>query len=300
VDLIVLGTVALDNIKTPQGFKRDLLGGSGTHFAMSARLFSKVNLVGVIGYDFPETYMQFLRRKGVVLTSVIEGNSKSFRWVGEYRKGEMNTAITLSTQLGVLEHYVPQVAYTQRNISNVFLANFDPDVQSQFLHLMESPKFIGMDTMNLWISNKKNAVKRLMKKVHLFVVNDGEARMLSQETNLIKAAKALRAMGPKLIVIKKGEHGVFFYSDQFSFSFSAYPVEDVVDPTGAGDTFAGGLMGYLSKQKKITNASLKKAIIYATALASYNVEGYGTNKTASLTLPKVHSRMKTLIKFISP
>ena len=300
MDLIVLGTLALDNIRTPQGIRRDLLGGSATHFAMAARLFSKVHLAGVIGADFPDKHIRFLRRKGIILTSVIEGENRSFRWEGEYKKGEMNTAITVSTQLGVLEHYLPQVAYNQRSIPNIFLANFDPDLQSQFLHLMERPHFVGMDTMNLWISNKKDAVKKLMKKVHLFVVNEGEAHMLSEETNLIKAAKRLRHMGPQLIVIKKGEHGALCYCDQFMFSYAAYPVEHVVDPTGAGDTFAGGLMGYLSKIKKINEQSLKKAVIYGATIASFSVEAFGMDKTSSLTLPQVHNRMKKLVRFIYP
>jgi sugar/nucleoside kinase (ribokinase family) len=197
-------------------------------------------------------------------------------------------------------NYRPQIAVHQRRLPNLFLANIDPDVQLQLLRMMDKPKLIGLDSMNLWIAHKKKALCLLMKKINLFVLNDGEARQLVGETNLIKAAKALRKMGPELIVIKKGEHGVLFYCDNFMFTFPAYPVEHVIDPTGAGDTFAGGLMGYLSQSKRINEAALRKAVIYATTLASFNVEGFGMAKTATLTLPKVHARMKKLVKFITP
>ena len=299
MSLIALGTIALDNIKTPQGFKRDLLGGSVAHFAMSARLFTKVHLVGVIGYDFPKRHIDFLRKKGIDLISVMESHEKTFRWEGEYRQEDLNTAITIATELGALMNYSPRVHHSQRHIPNVFLANVDPDVQMQFLKLMHKPRLIGLDSMNLWIKHKRASLLKLMNKVDLFVANDAEARSISGESNLIKAAKGLRKFGPKLIVVKKGEHGVLFYSDRFSFSFPAYPVEGVVDPTGAGDTFAGGLMGYLSKVNKLNQASLKKAVLHATVLASFNVEGFGMAKTASLTLPQIHKRMRKLKEFIS-
>lgn len=299
MSLIVLGTVALDDLKTPLGERKNILGGSAIHFSMSARLFTDVYLVSIIGEDFPFEHIQFLRQRDIDLTSVIDRQGKTFHWAGEYRDGDFNTAITLSTELGVLANYVPQVAYFQRNIPHVFLANFDPDIQAQFLNLMNKPDFIGLDSMNLWINIKRKSLLDLIKRVHLFVANDGEARALSGESNLIKAAKYLRSLGPKFIVIKKGEHGLLVYSDRFMFSFPAYPVERVVDPTGAGDTFAGGLMGYLSKVSKINEKTLRQAAFYATALASFNVEGFGMEKTAVLTLPFVHTRMKKLKKFMS-
>ena len=300
MSLIVLGTVALDNIKTSKGHHKALLGGSAAHFSMSARLFTKVHLVGIIGEDFPSKHIQFLQKKGIDLTSLITRNGKSFQWHGEYKDEDLNTAITLSTEIGVLMDYRPQIATHQRRLPSIFLANIDPDIQLQLLRLMEKSKFIGLDSMNLWITHKEKALRLLMKKINLFVLNDGEATQLTGETNLIKAAKRLRTMGPELIVIKKGEHGVLFYCDRFMFTFPAYPVEHVVDPTGAGDTFAGGLMGYLSTVKRINETSLRKAVIYATTLASFNVEGFGLAKTALLTLPQVHARMKKLIKFITP
>lgn len=299
MSLMVLGTVALDNVKTPSGVKRDLLGGSAAHFSMSARLFTDVHLVAVIGKDFPKKHIKFLRGKGIQLNSLSEGEGKTFRWEGEYRQEDMNSALTIATELGVLASFVPEVARHHRDIPNIFLANIDPDIQMGLLKVMRTPKLIGLDSMNLWINHKKQSLLKLMKKVDLFVANDGEARALTGEHNLIRAAKALRRLGPELIVVKKGEHGVLFFSDQVKFSFPAYPVERVVDPTGAGDTFAGGLMGYLSKVKKINEKTLKAAVIYGTALASFNVEGFGMSKTARLTLPMVHQRMKDLIVFIS-
>lgn len=299
MSLLALGTVALDNVATPSGKRNDILGGSAAHFAMSARLFTKVHLVAVIGEDFPKKYILFLRQKGIDLTSLKQNAGKTFKWHGEYKKGDFNSALTLATELGVLSGFVPEVARHQRRIPNIFLANIDPDVQLNLLKMMRSSKLVGVDSMNLWINHKKKPLLKLLAKADLFVANDGEARMLSGETNLIKAAKALRKMGPRLVIVKKGEHGVLFYSDQFAFSFPAYPVETVVDPTGAGDTFAGGLMGYLSKAGRVNEQSLKTAVLYATTTASFNVEGFGVSKTAQLTMPMVRKRMKQLIQFIS-
>ena len=299
MSLIALGTVALDHVKTPAGSRDDLLGGSVAHFAMSARFFTKVHLVAVVGHDFPKKHISFLKKKGVDVTSLLIGKDKTFRWRGEYRQGDFNTAVTLETILGVLLNYQPQITDEQRKLPNVFLANFDPDIQIKLLDLMHKPRLVGLDSMNLWIEQKRSALLKLMKRTDLFVANDGEARSLSGEDNLIKAAKKLRRMGPELIVVKKGEHGVLFYCDKFMFSFPAYPVEHVVDPTGAGDTFAGGLMGYLSQAPKLDEKALKQAVIYGTTLASFNVEDFGMAKTASLTLNKVHQRMRDLLKFIS-
>jgi len=300
MSLAVLGTVALDHVKTPSGFKKDMLGGSAAHFAMAARLFSDVHLVAVVGRDFPVRHIDFLKRKGIDLSSLkINKSGKTFRWRGEYKKDDLNTALTLATELGVLESYVPELKDHQKHLPNIFLANFDPDLQIMLLKHVKSPRLIGLDSMNLWINHKQKSLRRLMKMVHLFVANDSEARALSGENNLIKAAQALRAMGPRMIVIKKGEHGVLFYSRDVMFSFPAYPVDKVVDPTGAGDTFAGGLMGYLSKVGRIDDKNLRRALLYATTVASFNVQGFGMAKTASLSMRDVEERMKTLVKFFA-
>jgi len=297
MSLVVLGTIALDHVKTPSGSKKDMLGGSAAHFAMSARLFTNVHLVAVVGRDFPDRHLNFLERKGIDLTSLKVGRGKTFRWRGEYKKGDLNNALTLATELGVLENYAPELSDHQKHLPNLFLANFDPDLQLQLIGQLRSPQLIGLDSMNLWITHKQKSLRRLMRQVHLFVANDAEARALSGEHNLIMAAKRLRAMGPRMIVLKKGEHGVLFYSDQFMFSFPAYPIDKVVDPTGAGDTFAGGLMGYLSKARRVDERSLRKALLYATTAASFNVQGFGMARTASLTMREVEERMKHLVKF---
>lgn len=299
MSLLVLGTVALDNVKTPHGKRRDMLGGSATHVAMSARLFTEVHLVAVIGKDFPEKHIRFLKKKRIDISSVKVAEGKSFRWDGEYKKEDLNTALTLATELGVLVGFDPHVAHHQRDIQNIFLANIDPDIQMGLLNMMVKPKLVGLDSMNLWIHHKKPSLLNLMKRVDLFVANDGEARALTGEQNLIRAAKALRHFGPQLIIVKKGEHGVLFYSDKVRFSFPAYPVDEVKDPTGAGDTFAGGVMGYLTKVKRIDAKSLKTAVLYGTTLASFNVEGFGNEKTAPLTMAKVERRKKELLEFIS-
>src|SRR3989338_8615712 len=266
MSLLVLGTVALDNVKTPSGFRRDMLGGSAAHFSMSASLFTKVHLVAIVGEDFPKEHINFLKKKGIDLDSLKIGKGKSFRWEGEYKKEDFNTALTLATELGVLMGFSPEIAPHHRAIPNIFLANIDPDIQLGLLDMLHKPKLIGLDSMNLWINHKRESLLKLMKRVDLFVANDAEARALTQESNLISAAKKLRNFGPKLIVVTKGEHGVLFYSDKVKFSFPAYPIEEVVDPTGAGDTFAGGLMGYLTKANKADAKTLKEAALYGTTL----------------------------------
>ena len=298
MSILVLGTVALDTVKTPYGIKKHMLGGSAAHFAMSARLFTEVHLVAIVGEDFPSRHINFLNKKGIILTSLVQGKGKTFKWEGVYQ-GDLNTALTLNTELGVLSAFKPFVAESQKSIRYIFLANVDPDIQYNLLKKMHSPRLIGLDSMNFWINHKRNSLLRLLKRVDIYVANDQEARSLTGEANLMKAAKCLRSFGPKMVLIKKGEHGVLFYSDNFIFSIPAYPTDCVVDPTGAGDTFAGGFMGYLAKVKIINAASIKKAIAYGTIAASFNVEGFGLNKTAQLKMNDLNSRLKKFKKCIS-
>ena len=293
MSIIVLGTLALDTVKTPYGRRRDMLGGSAAHFSMSARLFTPVHLVAVIGDDFPKTHIDFLRKKGIILTSVHRSSGRSFRWGGEYR-GDLNTAITLSTELGVLSVFKPRVAEHQRGIEHIFLANIDPDIQRHLLKHMYSPKLVGLDSMNYWIKNRRRSLIRLLKKIDIYLANEGEARELSGEHSLVRAAKALNKFGPSMVVIKKGEHGVLFYCDKFIFSLPAYPVHRIVDPTGAGDTFAGGLMGYLAKRRRINNQDIKKAIAYGVTCASFNVEGFGLEKTSRIGMRQLRGRLTAL------
>ncbi|MCX5712013.1 MAG: PfkB family carbohydrate kinase [Candidatus Omnitrophica bacterium] len=291
MSLLVLGTVALDTVKTPHGERKQMLGGSATHFSMSARLFTEVHLVAVVGEDFPDKHVDFLKRKGLIVDSLIRENGKTFSWSGEY-KGDLNTALTLNTELGVLATFKPVVSECQKNIKNVFLANVDPDIQLSLLGCMHSPRLIGLDSMNYWINTKRSALLKVLKKVDIFVANDQEARSLSGESNLIKAAKSLSRLGPDMVLIKKGEHGVFFYSDKFMLALPAYPAEDVIDPTGAGDTFAGAFMGYLSGVKKLDRRNIKLALEYGTIAASFNIEDFGMDRTHQLTLKQLNSRLE--------
>ncbi len=290
--IIVLGTVALDSIKTRQGFKRGLLGGSAAHFAMSASFFTQVNLAAVIGDDFPAKHITFLKKKNIILDSLRREKGCTFRWEGEYKAEDLNTACTLSTQLGVINGYVPKLNSLQKNIPNVFLGNYDPDIQYQFLKEINNPQLIGLDTMNLWIHNKKKSLLKILKKADILFINDAEAKALACEDNLFKAAKCLYSYGPKKIIIKKGEHGVFFYSRDCFFSLPAYPVRKVIDPTGAGDTFAGGVMGYLTRSPKINDMIFKNAVAYGTIISSFNVQGFGLKGTAFLKRDDIEKRLK--------
>ena len=290
--LLVLGTVALDDVKTPSGVKKNMLGGSASHFSMSARLFDDVHVVGVVGKDFPKVHLDFLKRKGMNIASLTVAPGETFRWSGEYKVEDLNSAITHATQLGVLADYVPQLTEQQKSMGHVFLANLAPAVQEKLLKMVRQPRLVGLDTMNLWINTAVKDLKRLMKNVDVMVLNDGEARLLTGERNAVMAAKCLRAMGPKVVVIKKGEHGVYVFGGSFRFGYPAYPVERVVDQTGAGDTFAGGFFGYLSRLKKLDEKSLRRAVVYGTVLASFNVEGFGMGRTAPLTMKDVEKRLK--------
>ena len=297
MSLIVLGTVALDTVRTPFGFRRRMLGGSAAHFSMAARLFTKVNLVAIIGRDFPQEYINFLDKKGIILTSLIRAEGATFKWSGEYKR-DLNAALTLSTELGVLSAFKPKISEDQKRIKHIFLANVDPDIQRHLLAHMRTPELVALDSMNYWIKHKRQSLLRLLKEVDIYVANDQEARDLSGEANLIKAAQYLYSRGPEMVLIKKGEHGVLLYCSKFIFSIPAYPTDKVVDPTGAGDTFAGGFMGYLSMVKKINQVNLKKAVAYGTVAASFNVEAFGLQRTSRLKLKDLERRLSRFRKCI--
>ncbi len=297
MSILVLGTVALDTIRTPFGIRKNVLGGSASHFSMASRLFTNVYLVAIIGEDFPQKYINLLKQKRIILDSLVKGKGCTFKWEGKY-EGDLNTAFTLNTQLGVLPRFRPIISARERKIKYVFLANVDPDIQSHLLQSMDSPRLVALDSMNYWIKHERKSLLKLLKNVDIYVANDQEARSLSGETNLLKAAKHLYCCGPRMVVIKKGEHGVLFYCDKFVFSIPAYPTDKVVDPTGAGDAFAGGFMGYLAKIGKINAQNIKKAIAYGTIVASFCVEDFGVNRTANLTLQKLEERLNKFRKII--
>jgi sugar/nucleoside kinase (ribokinase family) len=291
MSILVLGTAALDTVRTPSGERKKMLGGSAVHFSMAARLFTQVHLVAVVGEDFPTAYVRFLTRRGIILDSLLRASGSTFHWAGEYQN-DMNTAITRKTELGVLANFCPVITADQRKIRNVFLANVDPDIQRSLLDHMDAPRLVALDSMNYWIQNKRSSLVRILKRVTIYVANDQEARSLTGEQNLLKAARGLMRMGPDMVLIKKGEHGVIFCSDKFMFSLPAFPTHNVIDPTGAGDTFAGGFMGYLARGGRVDNKNIQQALVYGTIAASFNVEAFGLDKTSRLTKPDIERRLQ--------
>ncbi len=290
MSIIVLGTIGLDTVKTPVNLKKDILGGSAVHFSMAAKIFTKVNLVSCIGSDFPRKYKIFLKNKGIDLRSVSVIKGENFRWTGEYTK-DFNCAITKKTVIGVLGSFKPDITNDQRKIKNIFLANVDPKLQLSLLKKFTSPRLVACDSMNYWIENSKKDLLRVLKKVQIFFCNDQEARQLSGEYNIIKASKILLRMGPKIVLIKKGEHGVLLNAGSFMVSLPAFPIDNIVDATGAGDTFAGGFMGALTLEKDISRLAIFNAIIKGTVIASFNVEGFGLEETSKLNKIMILKRM---------
>ncbi len=268
--LTVIGTVALDTVETPFGKIEEGLGGSATHFSAAASFFSPLALVAVIGEDFPEKHIDFFRSRKINLDGLIRLKGPSFRWKGRYDE-DLNTAHTLETHLNVLLQFDPQLPASIKKNKLVFLGNIDPKIQSRVIDQVEDNPFIAMDTMNFWIEGYREELLKTLKRVHMLVINEGEARLLAKTANLLKASRIIRDLGPKILIIKQGEYGALaFYNDQI-FSAPGLPLEDIQDPTGAGDSFAGRIMGYLAKTGDLRFNNLKKAIIYGSVVASFNV-----------------------------
>ncbi|MEM7817060.1 MAG: PfkB family carbohydrate kinase, partial [Candidatus Aenigmatarchaeota archaeon] len=257
--ILVVGSVALDTVKTPLNIKKEVLGGSAIYFSLSASFFNRVNLVGVVGSDFPSKYLNILKNKNIDLKGLKICSGKTFRWEGEYGL-DLNNPKTLATHLNVFSNFRPMLPKKYKNCRYVFLANIDPKIQEEVLSQVNKPKLIGVDTMDHWIIEKRNSLIKFLRKVDVFFLNEKEARLLSQENNLLKAAKTIKRFGPKNIIIKKGEDGALFFSSIDYFCLPAFLLEKVIDPTGAGDAFAGGVMGYLSKKGSIDIHTFKEAI----------------------------------------
>jgi sugar/nucleoside kinase (ribokinase family) len=283
VSILIVGSLALDDVKTPTEERFNLLGGSAAYAAIAAGYFSPVNLVGIVGEDFPEEHWNFLQERGINLEGVQRAPGKTFRWSGEYML-DMNTRETRSVDLNVFETFSPQLPAAYRAHDFVLLANVAPDLQLQVLDQMEKPKFVVADTMDLWINIAQPALLELLKRIDMLILNDSEARELTKESSLIKAGKKIQSLGPRLVAIKKGEHGCLLFGEDDFFSCPAYPLEDIHDPTGAGDTFAGGLTGYLAScgEKEITFNTLKSAVVVGSVLASYNVEAFSLERLRSV------------------
>lgn len=293
MSLLVIGTLALDKVETPYDARDEALGGSATYFAYAAANFHQVGLVGVVGQDFPAPEMAALEAAGVDTRGVETAEGTTFRWGGRY-EADWNTRHTLYTELGVFEHWEPKVPEALADSRYVFLANAAPAVQAAALDQCKDPEFVMVDTMNLWIDIAKPDLLALLKRVDGIVLNDEEARMLTGQRNLIRAAKEVLQLGPKYVVLKKGEHGAFLVGEDAHFSLPAYPVENVVDPTGAGDSFAGGFMGYLASTRNTDPATLKRAMLYGTVTASFCVEGFSTEELAKRHRGQVESRFNEL------
>src|SRR5215469_4108826 len=294
MSLLVVGSIALDTVKTPVEEHADLLGGSASYAALGASFFTPVNLVGVVGDDFPETEFEFWKAHRIDATGVQRANGKTFRWSGEYA-WDLNTRETRSIALNVFESFSPELPPNYRATPFVLLANIAPQLQSHVLDQMEQPRFIVADTMDLWIETTRSDLDALLQRVDLLILNDSEAREMTKETSLIKAGRSIRKMGPQYVAIKKGEHGALLFGegDQF-FSCGAYPLEDIHDPTGAGDTFAGGMAGYLAGTvKKVHFNDLRKAMIYGSVLASFCVEAFSLERLHNLSIDEIQERYET-------
>jgi sugar/nucleoside kinase (ribokinase family) len=281
--IVVVGSVALDSVKTLWGESTEALGGSAVYFSLAARHFTRVSVVGVIGKDFPKEYRHMLAEKGVDLSGLKELPGKTFRWVGKFGR-DLSDAKTLATHLNVFAKFRPKLSPAQRKARVAFLANIDPELQGAVLDQMEKPALVACDTMNYWIVSKPEALRRILSRVNIFFVNEEEAKQLSRQPSALGAARVISHWGPKVVVVKKGEHGALMKVGERFYAFPAYPVESVKDPTGAGDTFAGGFMGFLtSAGGNIDDAnSLKRAMLYGTALASFNVEDFSTRRLENL------------------
>ncbi len=292
MSLTVVGSVAFDALETPFGKRERVLGGAATHFSLSASFFTSVNAVGVVGGDFGDDEWAVFRRHTINTDDVeVVPDGKTFFWSGRYDY-DMNTAQTLDTQLNVFETFDPKLSDNSKNTRLLFLANILPTLQKQVREQCPNAEFVAMDTMNFWISSMKDAVIDTIKVVDCVIINDAEARQLTDEPNIHKAAKKIMDYGLKALVIKRGEYGATLFTKDGFFTAPAYPLESVFDPTGAGDTFAGGFMGYLASQTGINDETLRRAMVYGSVMASFNVEEFGTERIDNLDYPEINERFR--------
>ncbi len=296
MSILVVGSLAFDDIETPFGRSDNTLGGSSTYIALSSSYFSdEVKLVGVVGNDFMDDHFRLLHNSGIDTKGIqVIDSGKTFRWSGRYHY-DMNTRDTLDTQLNVFADFDPHIPAQYRESKFVCLGNIDPELQMKVLDQVSDPDLVILDTMNFWIEGKPEELKKTLEKVDIFILNDSEARLLSGDPNLVKSARLIRNMGPKTLIIKKGEHGALLFTDNGIFAAPAYPLESIYDPTGAGDTFAGGFLGHLARAEEINETELRKAVLYGSAMASFCVEKFGTEKLASLELLEIEDRYQSFL-----
>jgi len=291
MSLLVVGSVAFDSVKTPFGEREEILGGSATYFSTAASYFTDVNLVAVVGEDFPEHDINFLKSRGINVEGLERQSGKTFRWKGEYGF-QLNEANTLETHLNVFETFRPTIPQSYSNSEVVFLANIDPELQSEVLRQVNSPKIIACDTMNFWISGKRESLLNTLNSVDVLIINDGEARQLAMEANLVKAAGVIRSYGPKHVIVKRGEYGALMFNSKSVFAAPAYPLESVFDPTGAGDSFAGGFLGYLASTRNFNEENMRQAVIFGSVMASFVVEDFSLNRIRALDYEEILNRYR--------
>lgn len=298
MSLLVVGSVALDSVETPFGKAENVIGGSGNFFSASASHFAPVQLVGVVGSDYPMDKLAPLRERGVDLSGVETAEGTSFRWRGRYTH-DLNSAETLETHLGVFSHFAPKIPEQFKSSPFVFLANIDPRLQLQVLNQVQRPRLVACDTMNFWIESRRPELLELLKHVDLITINDGEARQLSEKYNLVQAARWIMERGPRMVIIKKGEHGAFMFNEREVFFAPAYPLEEVFDPTGAGDSFAGGFMGYLARTGDLSPASLRRAVVYGCVMGSFAVERFSVERLLSIGASDIQARLQQFRDLVS-
>ncbi|MBN1958925.1 MAG: sugar kinase [Desulfuromonadales bacterium] len=293
MSILVVGSVAFDSIATPFGQVEEVLGGSASYFSTAASFFTDVNLVAVVGEDFPREHIDYLNSRNIDLSGLQQSSGKTFRWKGRYDYN-LNEAHTLETHLNVFEAFQPDIPDHYRNAEYVFLANIDPELQLDVLNQVSNPKLVACDTMNFWIAGKRHELIRTLAKVDILVINEAEVRQLADEPNLMKAAEIVRGFGPQTLVVKRGEYGVLMFGEGSIFSAPAYPLEEVFDPTGAGDTFAGGFVGYLAATRNLDEHNLRKAIVFGTVMASFTVEKFSLDRLKELDYNEIADRYRKI------
>jgi len=297
VSVLVVGSIAFDSVETPFGRAENVLGGSATFFAAAASHFAPVQVVGVVGKDFPMEQLAPLAARGVDLAGIEHADGESFRWRGRYRH-DLNAAETLETRLGVFSHFRPKIPPQFRSAPFVFLGNIDPRLQLDVLQQVEKPRFVACDTMNFWIESRRDDLLALLPHVDALTVNDSEARQLTEEVNLVRAARWIMARGPRHVVIKKGEHGAFMFTPENIFFAPAYPLEEVFDPTGAGDSFAGGFIGYLARSGDLSDENMKRAVVCGSAMGSFAVESFSIGRVLEIGMRDIWERVDAFHRLV--
>ena len=295
MSVLVVGTVAFDSIEAPSGSVERVLGGSASYFALGASFFAPVRIVGVIGEDFPQDYLDLFTQRGVDIEGIKRERGETFHWRGRYHE-DINVRDTIELHLNVLAGFEPQLPDNYRDAEYVFLGNIDPVMQLEVLNQIRHMKLVICDTMDYWIRESPEELKKVLQRIEMLVINDSEARLLSGYSNIVQAARAILRMGPKMILIKRGEYGVLQFSDSSIFATPAYPLEEVFDPTGAGDSFAGGLIGQLARSGDLSQGSLRRAIVYGSVVASFTVEDFGVKRLTDTSLAEIEGRYQKFVR----